>query len=96
MVEASFQDLVFRTTLLAFDGRVLERFVPHLASNYRMHVTHLAVRVHQPDRRGHWRVEFKFADGSNGGYDAQLDDAGYTAAHPVLAALAEAGVPFLS
>ena len=95
MVEVSFQDQVFGTVLVAFDGRVVERFVPHLNSSHRIHSTHLNAKVHQPDRRGNWRVEFGYKDGSLGGFDTLTDGAGYTALHPLLTALAEAGVPFL-
>lgn len=95
MVEVSFGDQVFGIVLLAFDGRVVERFVPHLNSSHRVHSTHVSVRVHQPDRRGKWRVEFGYKDGSQGGFDNLTDGTGYTALHPLLTALAEAGVPFL-
>ncbi len=95
MVEVSFRDLVFGTVLLTFDGRVVERFVPHLNTSHRIHSTHVNVRVHQPDHKGNWRVEFRYIDGSRGGFDALIDDAGYTSMHPLLAELAAAGVPFL-
>jgi hypothetical protein len=93
MVEVSFVDLVFGTVLIAFDGRVLERFVPHLDSTYRIHSTHLRVNVQQPDRRGNWRVVFGHNDGSRGGFDTLTDAAGYAAIHPLLTALAAADVP---
>lgn len=95
MVEVTFQDQVFGSVLLAFDGRVVERFVPHLNTSHRIHSSHIKAKVHPPDRRGNWRVEVSYDDGSKGGFDALTDDTGYRALHPFLAALAEAGVPFL-
>jgi hypothetical protein len=94
VIEVSFHDLVCGTVLLAFDDRVVERFVPHSNSTYRIHSTHLSVRAHRPDHRGNWRVEFGFNDGSRGGFEAVTTDGGYTAMHPLLTALAAAGVPF--
>jgi hypothetical protein len=95
VVEVSFHDQVVGAVLLAFDGRVVERFVPHLNSSDRFHSTHVNVRVHQPDRRGNWRVEFGYTDGSRGGFDAVTDGTGHAMLHPLLTALAEAGVPFV-
>ena len=95
MVEVSFRDQVVGAVLLAFDGRVVERFVPHLNSSNRIHSAHVHVRVHQPDRRGNRRVEFGYRDGSRGGFDALTDDTGYATLHPLLTVLADAGVPFV-
>jgi hypothetical protein len=95
MVEVSFRDVVFGSVLVAFDGRVVERFAPHNNSSFRVHSSHVNVRVHQPDRRGNRRVEFGYRDGSSGGFDALIDEAGYRTLHPFLTALSEAGVPFL-
>jgi hypothetical protein len=96
VIEVSFHDQVVGAVLLAFDGRVVERFVPRHNSSYRIHSTHVNVRVHQPDRRGNRRVEFSYDDGSRGGFDALTDGTGYATLHPLLRALEEAGVPFVA
>ena len=91
MVEVSVNDAVFREIVLAFDGRVLERFVPGIGGEgTRYHVRQIQVTVQPPNRKGFTVVAVALV-GGRGGFDITVTSDELAALQPLLDELKTAG-----
>jgi hypothetical protein len=91
VIELEIDDAIHGRMLLAFDGRVLERFVPAInGEGQRLHVRHIAIRFDGPNRRGATIVHVATIAG-RGGYQVTVDAAGLAALQPLFQALHAAG-----
>jgi hypothetical protein len=66
--EVSFEDYLLGEVIVAWDGRVVELFRRDVAETTRVHIRHLELETHGPDRRGRHTVDFATTTRGRGGF----------------------------
>ncbi len=91
--EIGFTCGVFGPTVITFDGAVLERFcLKPDAQSIRYHRSMITARLHAPDRKGFVKLDVGLRAGP-GGFDNWIALPEAHVVEPLLARLAQAGVP---